>query len=80
MNTATETLFASLTIATAPDTSKPILGRIQKSYGFIPNLMASVANSPTDLQGCLSIDAIWEDSSFPPRERQLILLSFAART
>jgi AhpD family alkylhydroperoxidase len=75
MSTATETLFARLTIATAPDSSKPILEQIQKSYRFIPNLMAILANSPTALQGYLALDAIWGDGSFPPRERQLILLA-----
>jgi hypothetical protein len=36
MNTATETLFAPLVIATAPDSSKPILDQIEKSNRFIP--------------------------------------------
>lgn len=75
MVTATEPLFAPQTVATAPDTSKPILEHIQKSYGFIPNLMAIFANSPTVLRGYLALDAIWEKGSFPPRERQLILLA-----
>ena len=75
MSTAAETLFAPLAIVTAPDSSKPILEQIQKCYRFIPNLMAILANSPTALQGYLALDAIWEDGSFPPWERQLILLA-----
>jgi uncharacterized peroxidase-related enzyme len=75
MVTATEPLFAPQTIATAPDTSKPILEQIKNSYGFIPNLMAIFANNPIVLQGYLALDAIWEKGSFPPRERQLILLA-----
>jgi AhpD family alkylhydroperoxidase len=75
MVTATEPLFAPQTIATAPDATKPILEQIKKSYGFIPNLMAIFANSPTVLEGYLALDSIWEKSSFPPRERQLILLA-----
>jgi alkylhydroperoxidase family enzyme len=75
MNTATDMLFVPLAIATVPDSSKPILEQIQRSYRFIPNLMAILANSPTALQGYLALDAIWEDGSFPPRERQLILLA-----
>jgi hypothetical protein len=43
MSTVTETLFAPLTIATAPDSSKPILENIKKANGFIPNLMAIFA-------------------------------------
>jgi AhpD family alkylhydroperoxidase len=75
VNTATETLFAPLVIATAPDSSKPILEQVEKSYSFIPNLLAILANSPTALQGYLALNAIWEDGSFPPRGRQLILLA-----
>jgi uncharacterized peroxidase-related enzyme len=75
MSTATETLFAPMTIATAPEASKPILETIQESFGFIPNLMAIFANNPTVLQGYLALDAVYEKGSFTPRERQLILLA-----
>jgi hypothetical protein len=40
MSTTTDRLFAPLTIATAPEASRPGLEKIQKSLGFIPNLMA----------------------------------------
>lgn len=63
------------TIANAPDAAKPILEKIQKSYGFIPNLMATFANSPAVLEGYLSMDAAWEKGSFSAQERQLILLA-----
>jgi uncharacterized peroxidase-related enzyme len=75
MSTATSTLFAPLTIATAPEASKPILENIQKSFGFIPNLMATFANNPTVLQGYLALDSAYEKGSFTPRERQIILLA-----
>lgn len=75
MNTATESLFAPLTIANAPETSRPYLERIQKANGFIPNLMAIFANSPSVLEGYLALDAVYEKGSFTPRERQIILLA-----
>ena len=75
MTTATETLFQPLTVATAPEASKPILEGIQKGYGFIPNLMATFANSPTVLQGYLAMDGAFEKGTFTPVERQLILLA-----
>jgi uncharacterized peroxidase-related enzyme len=75
MTTATETLFAPLTIATAPDTSKPYLEKIKKANGFVPNLMAIFANNPTVLEGYLALDGAFEKGSFAPRERQLILLA-----
>jgi uncharacterized peroxidase-related enzyme len=75
MSTTTETLFAPLTIATAPDASKPVLANIEKAYGFIPNLMATFANNPTVLQGYIALDAAYEEGSFTPKERQIILLA-----
>jgi uncharacterized peroxidase-related enzyme len=70
-----ETLFAPLTVATAPEPSKPLLEMIQKANGFVPNLMAIFANNPAVLQGYLALDGAWEKGSFTPRERQLILLA-----
>jgi uncharacterized peroxidase-related enzyme len=75
MSTTTDTLFAPLTIATAPEASRPVLESIQQSFGFIPNLMASFANNPVVLQGYLALDAVFEKGSFTPRERQTILLA-----
>ena len=75
MSTTTDTLFAPLTIATAPEASRPALEQIQKSLGYIPNLMAIFANNPTVLQGYLALDAVFEKGSFTPRERQIILLA-----
>ena len=75
MSTTTDTLFEPLTIATAPHASKPVLESVQKSFGFIPNLMATFANNPTVLQGYLALDAAFEKGSFTPRERQIILLA-----
>jgi uncharacterized peroxidase-related enzyme len=68
-------LFQPLTIATAPESAKPVLEGIQKGFGFIPNLMATFANAPAALKGYLALDAEWEKSSFTPSERQLVLLT-----
>ena len=57
MSTTTDTLFAPLTVATAPEASRPMLEKVQKSLGFIPNLMAAFANNPTVLEGYLALGA-----------------------
>lgn len=75
MTIANETLFQPLTIATAPEASKPVLENIQKAFGFIPNLMATFANSPAVLQGYLAMDGVFEKGTFTPVERQAILLA-----
>jgi hypothetical protein len=69
MSTTATTLFAPLTITTAPEGSKAALENIQEAFGFIPNLMATFANSPPVLQGYLALDGAFEKGSFTPRER-----------
>jgi len=64
-----------LTIETAPEESKDTLRGIQKGFGFIPNLMATFANSPAVLNGYMGLDAAWDKSSLTPKERQVILLA-----
>jgi uncharacterized peroxidase-related enzyme len=71
----TDTLFAPLTVATAPEASRPMLEKVQKSLGFIPNLMAIFANDAAVLEGYLALGAVFEKGSFTPRERQIILLA-----
>lgn len=67
--------LSPLTIETAPEGSKETLRQIQKGYGFIPNLMATFANSPAVLNGYLAMDGAWDKSSLSPKERQIILLT-----
>lgn len=63
------------TIASAPDASKPLLEGIQKAYGFIPNLMATFANSPAVLEGYLAMDTAWNKGTLTAQDRQIILLT-----
>jgi uncharacterized peroxidase-related enzyme len=63
------------TIQAAPDGSKEGLRNIQKRFGFIPNLIATFANSPAVLNGYLALDAAWENSSLTREERQIVLLT-----
>ena len=64
------------TIESAPQGSKVTLQAIQRRNGFISNLMATFASSPTLLNGYVGLDTAWEESSsFTAQERQLILLA-----
>ena len=72
---STANLLQPLTIATAPAASQPIMEGIQKGFGFVPNLMATFANSPEVLKGYLALDAEWEKTSFTPQERNFALLA-----
>src|ERR1700761_8826933 len=68
-------LFSPLTLETAPEGSKPVLENIQKGFGFVPNLMATFANSPAVLKGYLALDAEFQKTTFTPQEREYILLA-----
>ena len=58
----------------APAASRPVLEAVRKAYGFVPNLLATFANSPTTLQGYTTLDGIWEKGTLTAVERQLVLL------
>jgi len=75
VSSTADTLFAPVTIATAPEVSKPMLEKVHKSLGFIPNLIAIFANNPTVLEGYLALASVFEKSSFSSKERQIILLA-----
>ena len=55
--------------------SKPTLEGVQKTFGFIPNLMGVFANSPEMLKGYPALDAEWSKTSFTPQERTFALLA-----
>lgn len=63
----------------APDSLKPILETIEKTYGFIPNLFGVLANSPVALQTYLSIlDLLEKYSALSAHEQQLVMLAISA--
>ncbi|MDX2179217.1 MAG: carboxymuconolactone decarboxylase family protein [Bryobacteraceae bacterium] len=68
-------LLTLQTRETAPAAAVPVLDKIQKTFGFTPNLMATFANSPAVLEGYLALDAHFEKTAFTPVERQIILLA-----
>jgi AhpD family alkylhydroperoxidase len=74
-HTMKQNILNPVTIRTAPVESRPTLEKIQKTFGFIPSLMATFANSPTVLHSYLAMDAVWEKGTFRPVERSLVLLA-----
>jgi alkylhydroperoxidase family enzyme len=68
-------ILSPLTVGTAPAESRPTLEAIQTGFVFVPNLMATFANSPTVLNGYMAMDAAWEKGTFNPVERSLVLLT-----
>lgn len=60
---------------TAPAAAQPFLRKAENSFGFIPNLLAGLANAPAALEAYLRLDQLFSNSSLDPVERQVVLLS-----
>jgi uncharacterized peroxidase-related enzyme len=75
MSTSSAQLLPSLHSDQASAQSRPLLDKVKKGFGYIPNLFAAFANSPVLLEGYLSLDAAFEKGSLTATERQLVLLA-----
>jgi uncharacterized peroxidase-related enzyme len=71
------TEFTSHTYDTAPMASKPLIQKAEQKWGFIPNLLAVMAESPATLESYLTLGQLFDKTSFTVTERQLILLSIS---
>jgi len=61
---------------TAPDNSKPILAGAEKAFGFVPNLMAIMAETPVAVDAYASLMSIFDKTTiFTPTEQQIILMT-----
>jgi uncharacterized peroxidase-related enzyme len=74
----TMTTFKQYSIASAPVASKSALHDVEKALGFVPNLFATLAESPVALQGYVTLDAILATGSFTAAERQIIQTAVSA--
>ena len=69
------TEFKTHTIESAPDNSKPILEAAKKKMGFVPNLMATMAESPVMVESYLTMMGLFDKSDLSETERQIILMT-----
>lgn len=69
--------FTIHTLETAPSASKPLIQNTENKLGFIPNLLAVMAESPATLESYLTLGQLFDKTSFTVTERQLILLSIS---
>jgi AhpD family alkylhydroperoxidase len=69
------TNFTRYTAENAPAGSKPILEGVQSAWKFIPNLHATLAESPLALEVHNYLFDAFDKSSFTPAERQIILMT-----
>jgi AhpD family alkylhydroperoxidase len=66
------------TIDSAPAAARPGLEAVRRQLGFIPNLFATFAESPTLLAGYLALDAAYTKGTLTPLERQAVLIAVSA--
>lgn len=64
------TQFRQYTTDNAPERSRPILEQVQKASGFVPNLMATLAESPEALEAYLTLDRLLSESTLSPQEHE----------
>lgn len=69
------TAFVVHTIDSAPDGSRPVLQATAQAYGFVPNLHATLAESPVALEGLDTLFTLIGTSSLTPQEQQVTMLA-----
>lgn len=69
------TNFAVHTKQTAPEKSVALLESVEKAFGFVPNLIGTMAESPAAAKGYLTIGEIFDETSFSRTERQVVILA-----
>jgi len=67
--------FTVHTTESASSESADLLISAKKSFGFIPNLLGVMAESPAMLKAYLAIGKLFDESSFSATERQIVILT-----
>jgi uncharacterized peroxidase-related enzyme len=69
--------FTTHDLDSAPQTSRDLLQGAEKKFGFVPNLLGVMAESPATLESYLNLAALFDKTAFTVTERQLIMLSIS---
>ncbi len=59
----------------APEDARPLLQKAESAYGFVPNILGVMAESPALLEAYMSLSQIFDKTDFSATERQLVLLT-----
>ena len=71
------TSFGIYTIDSAPEASKALLVQLQEGVGFLPNLAATMAESPAMLEAFISVRSIFARTTLTGVERETVALTTA---
>mgnify|MGYP000279348689 CR=1 FL=1 len=69
--------FTIHTHKTAKNKSIPALKKAEQLFGFVPNLIAVLAESPASVDAYLKLNSLFEQTSFSSVERQVIMLTIS---
>ena len=70
-----EKLFIPLRNKSAAEAVLPVLEHVERVFGFVPNLMGTLANAPAAAKGYHALIVEFTKSSFTSQEQQLVLLA-----
>ncbi len=60
---------------TAPAAARETLAGAKKAFGFVPNLLGVMAEAPVLVKAYTTLSRIFDETSFSPAERQVVLLT-----
>jgi uncharacterized peroxidase-related enzyme len=67
--------FTLHTAESAPEAARETLANVHKNYGFVPNLLAGLAEAPTALHSYLALSEQFGKASLSAPEQQVVLLA-----
>ena len=69
------TTFIPHTVESAPESSKPTLEAIKAKHGFVPNLMATMAEAPVLVESYMTMMGLFDKTDLSETERQIVLMT-----
>ena len=69
------TMFIQHTIESAPEASQPLLEGVKKAFGFVPNLLATLAEAPASVEAYLIVSDIFGKTTLNAAEQQVVLIA-----
>lgn len=74
-----DTHFTSHDETTAPEAARATIGATKVKFGFVPEPVARLAESPETLHGFLRTVALFEATTLTPVEREVVVMTVATR-
>jgi len=64
-----------LDLEQAPEAARELLRKAEENFGFVPNILGVMANSPALLEAYMTISASFDKTGFSNTEKQVVLLA-----